>query len=444
MTQDDAMRVDTRIDARWCVPIDRDGALEGHSLIVDRGHIVALVPAAEADARFVARERIDLATHVVMPGLVNAHTHAAMSLLRGIADDVPLDVWLREHIWPAEAAHVAPDFVFDGTLVAAAEMLAGGTTTAVDMYFHPEAAARAYLSAGMRAVLGMPILDFPMAGAADADAHLARGLAARDVLKGVPQLGFALAPHAPYTVGDATWRKLVTLAREIDLPIITHLQETRAERDDALARDGLTPLARLDRLGATGPGFVAVHAVHPGEGDLEILARQGCHVVHCPASNLKLGAGIAPVAEYVAAGINVALGTDGAASNNRLDMFDAMRLAALLAKGAHGDPTRLPAMSVLRMATQNGADAFGLGAAIGSLAPGKLADVIAIDLGGVATEPCYDPISQIVYAAGREHVTDVFVAGERVVAARVPARIDVAAIRLRARQWGARLASPRP
>ena len=182
----DALRVDTRIDARWCVPMDRDGAVEDHALVVDRGRIVALVPAAEADARFAPRERIELATHVLMPGLVNAHTHAAMTLLRGIADDVPLDAWLRQHIWPAETAHLAPDFVFDGTLVAAAEMLAGGTTTAADMYFFPEAAARAYLAAGMRAVLGMPVLDLPMAGASDADAHLARGLAARDALKGEP------------------------------------------------------------------------------------------------------------------------------------------------------------------------------------------------------------------------------------------------------------------
>jgi 5-methylthioadenosine/S-adenosylhomocysteine deaminase len=438
---DDRRPVDLRIDARWLVPIARDGALEAHALVVDAGRIVALVPAAEADERYAPREAIELATHVVMPGLVNAHTHAAMTLLRGIADDMPLDAWLRERIWPAEMAHVAPDFVYDGTLAAAAEMLCGGVTTAADMYFHPEASARAWLAAGMRAVVGIPVLDFPMAGAVDADAHLARGLAARDAFKGAATLSFVLAPHAPYTVGDATLRNIVTIARETDLGIVTHLQETRAERDDALARDGMTPLARLDALGVTGPGFVAVHAVHPGAGDTERLARQGCHVVHCPASNLKLGAGIAPIASYVAAGINVALGTDGAASNNRLDMFDAMRLAALLAKGAGGDPTLLPARAVLRMATQHGADAFGLGASIGSLETGKLADLIAVDLASVATEPCYDPVSQLVHAASREHVTVVFVAGERVVANRAPTRIDVAAIAARARAWRDRIVS---
>jgi 5-methylthioadenosine/S-adenosylhomocysteine deaminase len=438
---DDRRAVDLRIDARWLVPIARDGALEAHALMVDAGRIVALLPAAEADERYAPREAIELATHAVMPGLVNAHTHAAMTLLRGIADDVPLDAWLREHIWPAEMAHVAPDFVYDGTLAAAAEMLCGGVTTAADMYFHAEASAKAWIAAGMRAVVGTPVLDFPMAGAADADAHLARGLAARDAFKGAATLSFVLAPHAPYTVGDATWRKIVTIARETDLGIVTHLQETRAERDDALARDGMTPLARLDALGVTGPGFVAVHAVHPGGGDGERLARQGFHVVHCPASNLKLGAGIAPVAAYVAAGINVALGTDGAASNNRLDMFDAMRLAALVAKGTSGDPTLLPAQQVLRMATQHGADAFGLGTSIGSLERGKLADLIAVDLASVATEPCYDPVSQLVHAASREHVTDVFVAGERVVANRAPTRIDAAAIAARARAWRDRIVS---
>lgn len=438
---DEPLRVDTRIDARWFVPIDRDGALAGHALLIDGEHIIALVPCAEADDRFAPRERIDLPQHVVMPGLVNAHTHGAMALMRGIADDLGLDVWLREHIWPHEVAHLSPEFVHDGTLLAAAEMLCGGTTCCSDMYFHADAAARAYLAAGMRAVLAAPVLDFPMAGAADADAHLQRGLAVRDAFKTSRQLSFALAPHAPYTVGDATWHKVVTIARELDLPVETHLQETRGERDDALAATGMTPLARLDRIGVTGPGFVAVHAVHPGPGDLDILARQGCHVVHCPTSNLKLAAGIAPVKAYVERGINVALGTDGAASNNRLDLFGEIRLAALLAKGTSGDATALPAQSVLRMATQNGADAFGLGDRIGSLSPGKFADVIAIDLSSLSTQPCYDAVSQLVYVAGREHVTDVWVAGERVVASRLPTRIDVAALSQRTQRWRRELAA---
>ncbi|MEO8847013.1 MAG: TRZ/ATZ family hydrolase [Casimicrobiaceae bacterium] len=435
------LRVDTRIDARWFVPIDRDGALPDHSLLVDDERIVALLPRAEADERYAAREHVDLALHhVVMPGLVTAHTHAAMTLMRGIADDVALHAWLREHIWPRESAHVSAEFVYDGTAIAAAEMLCGGTTCCSDMYFHADAAARAYLAAGMRAVLAAPVIDFPMAGAADADAHLTRGLAVRDAFRTSTRLSFALAPHAPYTVGDDSWRKVVTLAHELDLPIETHLQETRGEVDTALAADGCTPLARLDRLGVTGPSLVAVHAVHLGEGDLDILAQHGCHVVHCPTSNLKLAAGIAPVAAYAARGVNVALGTDGAASNNRLDMFGEMRLAALLAKGLSGDASLLPAQAVLRMATQNGADAYGLGARIGSLAAGKFADVIAIDLSTIATQPCYDPVSQLVYAAGREHVTDVWVGGERVVASRVPTRIDVDTLAAHAHRWHSLLA----
>ncbi len=435
------LRVDTRIDARWFVPIERDGALEDHALLIDDGRIVALLPRAEAEERYAAREHVDLAHHhAVMPGLVNAHTHAAMTLMRGIADDVPLDRWLREHIWPQESAHLSPEFVYDGTALAAAEMLCGGTTTCCDMYFHADAAARAYLAAGMRAVLGAPVLDFPMAGAADADAHLTRGLGVRDAFRHAPLLSFALAPHAPYTVGDASWRKVATLAHELDLPIMTHLQETRAERDDAVAAIGMTPLARLDGLGVTGPGLVAIHAVHLGDGDLDLLARHGCHVVHCPSSNLKLAAGIAPVADYLARGVNVALGTDGAASNNRLDMFAEMRLAALLAKGSSGDATRLPAQTVLRMATQHGADACGLGERIGSLTAGKLADVIAVDMSPVATQPCYDPLSQLVYAAGREHVSDVWVGGERVVASALPTRIDVATLTAHAQRWRERLA----
>lgn len=438
---DERKRVDTRIDARWFVPIDADGALDDHALLIDAERIVALVPAAEADARFVAREHVALPQHAVLPGLVNAHTHAAMTLMRGIADDLALDVWLRDHIWPRESKALSAGFVYDGTLLAAAEMLAGGTTCCLDMYFHADAAARAYLAAGMRAVLAAPVLDFAIAGAATADAHLQRGLAVRDEFRSSQQLTFALAPHAPYTVGDDTWRKVVTLAHELDLPITTHLQETRSERDDALAASGMTPLARLDSLGVTGPGFIAVHAVHLGDGDLTILARQRCHVVHCPTSNLKLAAGIAPVAGYMARGINVALGTDGAASNNRLDMFAEMRLAALLAKGTTGDATALPAQAVLRMATQNGADALGLGDRIGSLAAGKFADVIAVDLSSLATQPCYDPISQLVYAAGREHVTDVWMAGERVVAAAKPARIDAAALSRRVLRWRDQLAT---
>jgi 5-methylthioadenosine/S-adenosylhomocysteine deaminase len=440
MTPPQAPReADLAIHARWIVPVEPAGALEHHALIVDRGRIAGILPSKDVAASWAPRTTVELPTHVLIPGLVNAHAHSAMTLLRGIADDLALKPWLEEHIWPQEGRHVSPEFVRDGTLVACAEMLAGGITCCNDMYFYPDASAQAFEEAGMRAMIGLPILDFPTAYAADADGYLQAGLDARDRYKHSPRLAFSLAPHAPYTVGDESFGKIVTYARQLDLPIQTHLQETRAELDDALRASGETPLARLDRLGATGPGFVAIHAVHPGPGDVDRLARQGCHVVHCPASNMKLASGAAPVGAYLAAGINVALGTDGAASNNRLDLFGEMRLASLLAKVTSGDPTSLPAATVLRMATLGGARAIGLDERIGSLEPGKDADVVAVDFAPAALSPCYDPVSHLVHAAGREHVSDAWIEGERVVERSAPVRIDAAAIAARAALWRDRI-----
>ncbi|HSQ82455.1 MAG TPA: TRZ/ATZ family hydrolase [Casimicrobiaceae bacterium] len=432
--------VDLRIDPRWLIPVEPAGVLAGHSLIVDGGRIIALVPVDEADRSYLPRSRITLPEHALIPGLVNAHTHTAMTLLRGIADDVPLRSWLEQHIWPREGRFVAEDFVHDGTLLGAAEMLRGGITCCNDMYFYPEAAARAYEQAGMRAMLGLPILDFPTSYAADAEACLQRGLEARDAWKHSSRLSFALAPHAPYTVGDASWASVVTYARQLDLPIQTHVGETQHEVEEARATTGESPLARLDRLGATGPGFIAIHAVHVDARDIELLAAQRCHVVHCPASNMKLASGIAPVASFLESGVNVALGTDGAASNNRLDLFSEMRLASLLAKVATGDAGALPAARMLRMATLGGAAALGLDAKLGSLEPGKQADMVAVRLADIETIPMYDPVSHLVHAAGRELVSDVWVAGSRVLDGRMMVEIDMPALAGRARTWQQRLA----
>lgn len=431
--------VDLRIDARFIVPIEPEGVLHDYALMVDGGRIVALRPQADADCHYAPRERVLLAQHALVPGLVNAHTHAAMTLLRGVADDTPLKIWLEEHIWPRERRFVAPDFVHDGTLLAAAEMLRAGVTCANDMYFHPDAAAQAYEEAGLRAMIGMPILDLPTPYAADADAYLARGLAARDAFKHSQRLSFSLAPHAPYTVGDDTWRSIVVYARQLDLIVQTHVAETRQEVEDARAASHESPVARLDRLGATGPAFIAIHGVHLDSHDIDILARQRCHVVHCPVSNTKLASGIARIDALLARGINVALGTDGAASNNRLDMLDEMRVASLFAKASSGNAAAVPASALLRMATLNGAAALGLDARVGSLVPGKDADITAIRLSDVETLPLYDPVSQLVNAAGREHVTDVWIAGERVLEDRRPTRVDVDALASRARAWQARL-----
>jgi 5-methylthioadenosine/S-adenosylhomocysteine deaminase len=362
-----------------------------------------------------------------------------MSLLRGVADDVPLKAWLEQSIWPRESRFVDADFVYDGTLLAAAEMLQGGITCCNDMYFFPDAAARAYRASGMRAMLGLPILDFPTPYAADADGYLHAGLAARDAWKHEPRLLFSLAPHAPYTVADATWTKIVIFARQLDLAIQTHLLETRDERTQSLAEHHLAPLQRLHRLGATGPGFIAIHAVDVDPADIELLATQHCHVVHCPASNLKLASGIAPIAALKRAGVNVALGSDGPASNNRLDVFAEARLASLIAKVAGNDAAALPAADVLRMATLGGATALGMENDIGSLEPGKQADVIAVDLGGLSHAPCYDPESHLVHVTGRDQVSDVWIAGERLLADGMLTRLDTKELASRARFWQDRL-----
>jgi 5-methylthioadenosine/S-adenosylhomocysteine deaminase len=401
----------TLLVPRWIVPVEPAGTvLEHHAVAISDGKIEALVPAAEA-ARYEGYEEVRLASHVLIPGLVNAHTHAAMSLMRGLADDLPLMRWLQEHIWPAEAKHVSPRFVRDGTLLACAEMLRGGVTCFSDMYFFPEASLQAALACGMRSAHGIIVIEFPSAYASDPADYLRKGLALRDRYRDEPLASFTLAPHAPYTVADATFRQIATLAAELDLPVHIHVHETRDEIERSLAEHRVRPLERLGRLGLLGPGLIAVHAVHLEPDEIQALARHGCSMVHCPSSNLKLASGFAPVNALLREGVNVALGTDGAASNNRLDLLQEMRTAALLAKAVAQDAEAMPAHAALRAATLGGAQALGLGAAIGSIRPGKAADLVAVDLSAPELQPCYDPVSQLVYAAGREHVSDVWVAG---------------------------------
>jgi 5-methylthioadenosine/S-adenosylhomocysteine deaminase len=404
--------IDLLIRARWIIPIEPENTvLEHHAIAVNRGRIVAILPEREASERFAPARETRLDRHVLMPGLVNLHCHAAMTLLRGLADDTPLMTWLQEHIWPAEAKHVSADFVHDGTLLACAEMLRGGITCFNDMYFFPEAAAKAVATSGMRAVIGLALLEFPTAYATDADDYLTKGLAARDALRDQPLLHFALAPHAPYTVSDRSFERIATLAAELDMPVHVHLHETTAEIEESLRIHGVRPLERLRRLGLITPNLIAVHAVHLDAGEIALLAAEGASVAHCPSSNLKLGSGIAPIAAMLERGINIGLGTDGAASNNRLDLLGEMRLAALLAKGASGDASILNAHQALRAATLGGAHALGLDREIGSLLPGKSADLCAVSLDDPILAPCYAPESHMVYVAGRENVSHVWVAG---------------------------------
>ena len=385
--------------------------LEQHAVAIRDGRIEAVLPDRDAAARYPDYEKHELKSHVLMPGLVNAHTHAAMSLLRGLADDTPLIRWLEEHIWPAETKHVSREFVRDGTLLACAEMIRGGITCFNDMYFFPDASLEAALAAGMRSAQGMIVIEFPSAYASDAADYLRRGLELRDRYRDESLASFCLAPHAPYTVADASLRKVSTLAAELDIPVHIHVHETKGEIERSLAEQGVRPLERLARLGLVGPGLVAVHAVHLSEQEIALLAQHGASVVHCPSSNLKLASGLAPVPSLLAKGVNVALGTDGAASNNRLDLFQEMRTAALLAKTVADDAQAMPAHAALRAATLAGARALGLEKTIGSIEPGKAADLIALDFSAPELVPCYDVLSHLVYVAGRENVTHVWVGG---------------------------------
>lgn len=406
--------VDLIINARWIVPVEpADTVLERHAVVIRGGIIVAVLPIDEARKRYSATETVELKEHALIPGLINLHVHAAMTLMRGIADDLPLMRWLQEAIWPAESRHVSHDFVRDGTLLAAAEMLRGGITTCNEMYFHPDAAAEGFTRAGMRAMIGVAVLDFPTPYASGADEYFHKGLAARDKWLSHPLLNFSIAPHAPYTVSDGSLERVASLSAELDCPIHIHIHETAHEIHDSIAQYGARPLARLAALGVLGSNMIGVHAVHLDEADFELLARYDCSIAHCPSSNMKLASGIAPLARLLENGIRVGLGSDGAASNNRLDLFAEMRQAALLAKVATLDATAVPATTALRMATLNAAQALGMGATIGSIEVGKHADLCAVAFDNIETRPCFDPVSHVVYVAGRENVTDVWVNGER-------------------------------
>lgn len=424
---------------QWVVPVESEGTLADHAVAVQDGRILDVLPADAAQARYDAAQTIALPGQALIPGLVNLHGHAAMSLMRGFADDLPLMAWLNGRIWPAEKKHASDAFVRDGTLLAAAEMLAGGITCCNDMYFFPQAAGEAFLQAGMRAMLGILVLELPSAYATDADDYLARGLATRDALKEEPLLGFAFAPHAPYTIADATFGRINTLAEQLGLPLHTHIHETADEIQASLKQYGVRPLERLARLGLLGPNFIGVHAVHVSDAEIDLLAQHGCHVAHCPTSNLKLASGIAPVAKFAAAGINLGLGTDGAASNNRLDLFAEMRLAALLAKGASNDAAALPAAAALKMATLDAARALNLDDRIGSIAPGKRADLVAVDLHALSSQPVFDPVSHLVYVAGREDVTHVWVDGKLKLNDRRLVGLDTDDLTARAAYWRTKL-----
>lgn len=405
--------VDLIIEARWLCPvIPSNTLLEHQAVVIQSGKIIDICSITLASEKYQTVETVQLNEHILIPGLINLHTHAAMSLMRGLADDLSLMPWLEQHIWPAEAKLVSPSFVHDGTLLACAEMLSGGITTFNDMYFYPESAAAASIKAGMRANLGLVVLEFTTQYANDADDYIDKGTAAKDNLRDEPLISFSFAPHAPYTVSDATFTRIITLAEQVNIGVHTHIHETQHEIAESEKLHGLRPLSRFANLGLLSPTLTLAHCVHLDLDEIKLLAEHSCSIAHCPSSNLKLASGIAPIAEYAKHGVNIGLGTDGAASNNRLDMFAEMRLAALLAKGQSGDATAISAHQVLEMATINGAKALGLEAIIGSIEIGKLADLCAVKMSDIIMQPCFDPVSHLVYVAGREFVTHVWVNGD--------------------------------
>lgn len=426
---------DSLLHPRWIIPVVPTGTvLEDHSVVVHQGRIAAILPRSRARALNASSER-ELPDHVLIPGLVNAHGHAAMSLLRGYADDHSLMPWLREHIWPAEAAHVGAGFVHDGSLLAMAEMLRAGTTTFADMYFFPEETAHAVHDVGLRCQLAFPVFDFPTAWGSGPEDYLRKGLALRDDYKHHPRISVVFGPHAPYTVGEATLARIAILAAELDLPVHIHLHETRSEVLQAVEQNGERPLDSLQRLGLLSPRTQCVHMTDLGDQDIAQLAASGAHVVHCPQSNMKLASGVCPVEKLLAAGVNVALGTDGAASNNDLSLFGEMHSAALLAKLHSGDAAALPAARVLEMATLGGARALGLDDHIGSIEPGKAADLVAVDLSGPETQPVHHPLSQLVYACNGSQVSHCWVDGALLLEGRHLLTLDSEALRNRCAHW---------
>ena len=428
--------VDTLLHARWIVPVEPEGlVLNHHSIAMQDGRILDICPSEQAKQQYTAQHEQTLSDHVLMPGLINAHTHAAMSLFRGLADDLPLMDWLHNHIWPAEAAWVNYDFVSDGTQLAIAEMIKGGTTCFNDMYFFPDEAARIASRAGIRACVGMIVIDFPTVWAKDSEEYLHKGLAVHDEYRNNPLITTAFAPHAPYTVSNAPLEKISTFAEELELPVHIHVHETEFEISSSLEQYQARPLQRLEGLGLLSPRLMAVHMTQLTDNEIKRLASTSANVVHCPESNLKLASGFCPVGKLIKEGVNVALGTDGAASNNDLDMLGEMKTAALLAKAVTQDASAVSAMQALNMGTINGAKALGIDHETGSLVVGKAADIIAIDFSALECQPIYHPISHLVYATSRHQVSDVWVNGHQLLRHRELTQMNEHDILHKAQQW---------
>ena len=442
MTEADRETCDLLIEAGFVVPVEPHGVvLEDHAVAISGGTILAILPRAEAQARFDASETVSRPDAVLIPGLVNAHAHNPMTLLRGIADDLPLKVWLQEHIWPIEGAVIGPEFVADGVTLAIAEMLRGGTTCCNENYFFPDVQAATYKQHGFRARVGLPVIDFPTAWAKSDDEYFERAGEVHDQWRDDALIATAFAPHAPYTVSDANFERVRMLADQLDVPVHLHLHETAQEVEQSQQKHGQRPIARLDRLGLINDRLIAVHMTQLTDAEIHLCAERGVSVVHCPESNLKLASGFCPACALQRAGVNLAIGTDGVASNNDLDMFGETRTAAILAKAVANDAAGFDAFSALRAATLGGAKAMGFDHLVGSLEPGKQADIACVDLSALETQPLHHVVSQLIYATGRQQVSDVWIAGKPKLSARVLVDMDMERIIANAKQWRGRIAA---
>ena len=435
---------DVLIEAGWVVPVEPHGVvLTDHAVAIAGETIVAVLPTPTARARFAPREVVSRPDSVLIPGLVNAHTHNPMTLMRGVADDLPLMQWLQGHIWPIEGAVIGPEFVADGIALAIAEMLRGGTTCANENYFFPDVQAAVYKQHGFRARVGLPVIDFPTAWAKTSEEYFERAGEVHDQWRDDPLVATTFAPHAPYTVSDENFERIRMLSDQLDIPVHLHTHETAHEVSESHAKLGQRPIARLDRLGLINDRLIAVHMTQLTDAEIALCAQRGVSVVHCPESNLKLASGFCPVGKLVKAGVNVAIGTDGCASNNDLDMFGETRTAALLAKAVAEDASAFDAATALHAATLGGARALGFEAKIGSIEPGKQADLVCVDLGQIETQPLHHVVSQLIYATGRHHVSDVWIAGRVKLRERMLVDMDAAALVANARQWRERIAAIR-
>lgn len=405
------------IAAQWIATQNPVGqVLENHGIAIgSNGRILSVAPLDQLQQEFPETLIEHRPNHLLTPGLINLHSHVPMTLLRGVGDDLPMRQWLEERIWPLEAKLVSPEFCYDGALLAGVEMLLNGVTCFSDSYFHVDAIAAATLDLGMKAHLSTGIVEFPTPYAQSAADYIRRGLTIRDQFRGEQNLSFAFGPHAPYSVSDETFKQVITLSMELGLGVQTHLHETADEVAESIKRYGMRPIARMKALGLLDCPLIAAHCVHLNSTDIEMLATHEVHVAHCPTSNLKLASGIAPIPAVIAAGINFGFGTDGSASNNRLDLLREGNLGSLLAKGTSGKADLLDATMTLAGLTINAARAIGRDSQIGSIAVGKSADLVTWDLSGFEHQPVFDPIAQLLFTGAGVSAADVFVNGQSVV-----------------------------